>query len=199
MKLFLKGERCYNDEKCGVKRRPFPPGQHGGQRGGRRRKNVTEYAIQLREKQRARRMFGVTESQFSGYNAAAVQQKGVTGELMFQMLERRLDNVVYRLGLASSRKQARQLIRHRHILVNKKLVDIPSYLVKTDELIEVKERSKKVQAIRDSANSASQRLRVPGWLESNPLELRGTVLEMPVKEKMGLEFEDHLIVEYYSR
>ncbi|MFH1538442.1 MAG: 30S ribosomal protein S4 [bacterium] len=198
-KLFLKGERCYNDEKCGVKRRAFPPGQHGGQRGGRRRRGATEYAIQLREKQRARRTYGVSERQFGKYNDMAVKKKGITGELIFQALERRLDNVVYRLGFAASRKQARQLIRHRHFLVNKRILDIPSYLVKTDEVIEVKEKSKKVQTIRDAANSASQRLRVPAWLESNPLELRGSVLEMPVHEKMELDFEEHLIVEYYSR
>lgn len=196
-KLYLKGERCYNDEKCGVKRRAFPPGQQGQHR--RRRRNVTEFAIQLREKQRARRTYGVSERQFRGYNETAAKRKGITGELIFQSLERRLDNVVYRLGFASSRKQGRQLIRHRHILVNKRIVDIPSYLVRTDEVIEVKEKSKKVQTIRDAANSASQRLRVPGWLESNPLELRGTVLEMPDREKMDLDFEEHLIVEYYSR
>lgn len=196
-KLFLKGERCYIDDKCGVKRRAFPPGQHGQRT--RRGRGATEYAIQLREKQKARRMYGVSERQFSKYYEMATSKEGVTGELIFQSLERRLDNVMYRMGFAASRKQARQLIRHRHIMVNRKITDIPSFLVSPDDVIEVREKSKKIQAVRDSANSASQRFRVPGWLESNPLELRGTVLELPTKQKMEYDFEDHLIVEYYSR
>ncbi|MEW5947330.1 MAG: 30S ribosomal protein S4 [bacterium] len=196
-KLFLKGERCYSDEKCAVKRRPTQPGQHGQMR--RRGRGVSEFAVQLREKQRARKTYGVSERQFARCYLKAVRRKGVTGEMLFQTLERRLDNVVYRLGFAFSRNHARQLVSHGHILVNKKTVDVPSFLVKVNDVIEVKSKSKKIQNVRDAANLASQRLRVPAWLESNPLELRGSVLELPDWAKMGLDFEDHLIVEYYSR
>jgi small subunit ribosomal protein S4 len=144
-------------------------------------------------------MYSVPERQFRQYYLKAIRKKGITGEILFQLLERRLDNVVYRLGFAFSRAHARQLVRHRHILANKRIVDIPSYSVKLNDVIEVRESSKKLQEIRDAANIASQRLRVPAWLESNPLELKGSVLELPSWEKMGLDFEPHLLVEYYSR
>ena len=197
-KLYLKGERCYSEEKCAFRRRPYAPGQQGqfSRRGGR---GATEFAVQLREKQRVRKIYNVPERQFRQYYLKAIRKKGITGETLFQFLERRLDNVVYRLGFAFSRAHARQLVRHRHIRANKKIVDIPSYSVKLNDVIEVKESSKKLQDIRDAANISSQRLRVPAWLESNPLELRGTVLELPSWEKMGLDFESHLLVEYYSR
>ncbi|MEW6203046.1 MAG: 30S ribosomal protein S4 [bacterium] len=197
-KLYLKGERCYNDEKCAYRRRSYAPGQQGqfSRKGGR---GLTEFAVQLREKQRVRKMYSVSERQFRQYYLKAIQRKGITSDTILQMLERRLDNVVYRLGFAFSRAHARQLVRHRHIMINHRIVDIPSCLVDVDDVIEVKEASKKNQGIRDAANIASQRLRVPAWLESNPLELKGTVLELPDREKMGLDFEAHLLVEYYSR
>lgn len=197
MKLFLKGERCYNDDKCGYKRRSYPPGQMG--RFSRRERNASEYAVQLKEKQRARRMYGINEKQFHSYYERASQKKGVTGEILFQYLERRLDNVVYRMGFGSSRRMARQIVRHRHITVNGRIVDIPSFSVKSGDVIEVKEKSKKLQAIRDAANSASTRARIPAWIETNPIELKGTVLELPEGDKLEIPVQDHLIVEFYSR
>jgi len=197
MKLFLKGERCYIDDKCGLKRRSYPPGHLG--RFSRREKSASEYAIQLREKQRARRMYGLSEAQFKLFYERASKKRGVTGEILFELLERRLDNVVYRLGFGASRRAARQLVRHRHVKVNGKLVDIPSFLVGANDVIEIKESSKKIPTIRDSADTAARRGRVPGWLETNPLELKGTVLDLPAADKMDITLEHHLIVEFYSR
>ncbi len=197
MKLFLKGERCYNDDKCSFKRRSYPPGHLG--RFSRRDRNLSEYGIQLKEKQRARRMYGVSESQFEKYYKMAAKKRGITGEILFQTLERRLDNVIYRMGFGSSRRASRQIIRHRHVTVNGKIVDIPSYLLNVNDKIEIKESSKKMPIIRDSADSASRRGRIPAWLETNPIELKGTVLELPAGDKLDIPFEDHLIVEYYSR
>ncbi|HOC92645.1 MAG TPA: 30S ribosomal protein S4 [bacterium] len=197
MKLYLKGERCQIEDKCGFKRRSYPPGHLG--RFSRRERNMSEYGKQLKEKQRARRMYGVSEVQFRRYFEMAAAQRGITGEALFQALERRLDNVVYRLGFASSRGFARQLVRHRHIKVNGKLVDIPSYLVRANDVVEVKEQSKKIQGIRDSADAAAQRARIPSWLQTSPIELKGTVLELPAGDKLEIPFEEHLIVEFYSR
>lgn len=196
-KLFLKGERCYNDDKCAFKRRSYAPGQRG--RLSKRGRAATEYATQLREKQKARIIYGVNERQFSNYYQKAARKRGVTGEILFQLLERRLDNTVYRLGFGSSRDEARMLVTQRHILVNGKLVDIPSYSVKAGDMIAVKEKSKKLQRVRDAANNAASRGRIPGWLETNPLELRGTVLEIPSGEKLNIPVQEHLIVEFYSR
>lgn len=197
MKLYLKGDRCHNDDKCGVKRRAYPPGHLG--RFSRRDRNASEYSVQLREKQRARRMYGVSEKQFHKYYVLAASQGGITGEILFQLLETRLDNVVFRMGFGKSRRHARQVVRHRHVLVNGKLVDIPSYLVKANDKIEIKESSKKMQDIRLAANSASMRGRIPSWIETNPLELKGIVLEVPAGHKLEIPVEDHLIVEFYSR
>jgi len=197
MKLYLKGERCNNDDKCSVKKRSYPPGHLG--RFSRRERNASEYALQLREKQRGRRIYGVSEHQFHKYYVIAAKKRGITGEILFQMLERRLDNVVYRMGFGASRRMARQLVKHRHITVNGKIVDVPSYQVEANDVIEVKEKSKKVAALRDSANSASVRARIPAWIETNPLELKGTVLELPAGDKLEIPVEDHLIVEFYSR
>lgn len=197
MKLYLKGERCYNDDKCGQKRRSYPPGHLG--KFSRRDRNASEYAVQLREKQRARRMYGVSEKQFHKYYELASAKRGITGEILFQLLEIRLDNVIYRLGFGKSRRHARQVVRHRHVLVNGKLVDIPSYLVKANDKIEIKESSKKIPEIREAANSASVRGRIPSWIETNPLELKGTILELPEGDKLEIPVEDHLIVEFYSR
>jgi small subunit ribosomal protein S4 len=196
-KLFLKGERCYNDDKCSFKRRSYPPGQQG--RFSRRGRNATEYAVQLREKQKARFIYGITETAFRNYFQKAVARRGVTGVVLFQLLERRLDNVVYRLGFGNSRDEARQLVRHRHITVNGHITDIPSYQVKTGDVIAVKDVTKKVQKVRDSANNAASRARIPAWLETNPLELRGTVLEIPDRDKLNIPVQEHLIVEFYSR
>ena len=197
MKLYLKGDRCYIDDKCSVKRRPYPPGHLG--RVSRRDRNASEYSVQLKEKQRARRMYGLSEVQFRRYYESAASKRGITGEILFQTLERRLDNVVYRLGFGASRRNARQLVRHRHIKVNGKIVDIPSYQVSANDLIEVKESSKKLQLVRDAADSGSRRGRIPAWLETNPLELKGTVLELPMGDKLDIPVESHLIVEFYSR
>jgi small subunit ribosomal protein S4 len=197
MKLFLKGDRCYNDDKCAVKRRAYPPGHLG--RFSRRDRNASEYSIQLREKQRARRMYGLTEAQFRRYYEDAAKKRGVTGEILFQTLERRLDNVIYRLGFGASRRASRQLVRHRHVKVNGRIVDIPSFLVTVNDKIEIKEQSKKLPGVRDAAESASRRGRIPAWLETNPLELRGAVLELPAGAKLEIPVQDHLIVEFYSR
>lgn len=197
MKLYLKGERCYNEDKCAYKRRSYPPGHLG--RFSRRERNASEYAVQLREKQRARKIYGVSEKQFRRYYVLASGMRGITGEILFQLLERRLDNVVYRMGFGASRRSARQLVRHRHITVNGRIVDVPSYLVRAEDKIEVKESSKKNPEIRNAANNASVRSRIPAWIETNPLELRGTVLELPEGGKLEIPVEDHLIVEFYSR
>lgn len=196
-KLYLKGERCYDDNKCAVKRRPYPPGHQG--RFSRRDRRATEYAKQLKEKQKARFMYGVSERQFRNYYELASSRPGITGEILFQTLERRLDNVVYRLGFGGSRREARQIVRHRHVTVNGRIVDIPSFLVKPNDIIEIKDKSKKMQRVRDAANANAQGGRIPAWLESNVLEFKGTVLELPTREKMEIPVEDHLIVEFYSR
>ena len=196
-KLYLKGERCYNDDKCSYKRRPYPPGHMG--RLSRRARGATEYAVQLREKQKARVIYGITEQQFRNYFEKASKKGGVTGIILFQLLETRLDNVVYRLGFADSRALARQLVRHRHIQVNGRIIDIPSYKAKSNDVISVKDKSKKLQRIRDAANNAAARARIPAWLETNPLELRGTVLEIPDRDKLNIPVQEHLIVEFYSR
>lgn len=196
-KLFLKGQRCYDDNKCAVKKRAYPPGHLG--RFSRRERGATEYAIQLKEKQKARKMYGMHERQFRNYFEKADKSTGITGETLFSMLERRLDNVVYRLGFGASRRGARQLVRHRHINVNGKLVNIPSFLVKSGDVIEVRQKSKKNLGVHEAANNATTGKRIPAWLETNPLELKGTVLELPTYEKMEIPIEDHLIVEFYSR
>lgn len=196
-KLYLKGERCYDDNKCAFKRRPYPPGAHG--KFSRRVRSATEFGIQLREKQKARRMYGISERQFEKYFEKVSGKHGLTGELLFQTLERRLDNIVYRLGFGASRREARQIVRHRHIAVNGHTVDIPSFLVKVGDVVEVKQESKKLQSIRDAANAAAQGARIPSWLESSPLELKGSVLELPIGDKLAIPVADHLIVEYYSR
>lgn len=191
-KLFLKGERCYTN-KCSIARRAYAPGQHGQQK-----KKLSEYGLQLREKQKARRFYGILESQFSKYFDMAVKQKGITGENLLQILESRLDNVVFRLGLATSRPEARQLVRHGHFTVNGKKVNIPSYLIKVDDIIEVNEKSKnspKIKAIRDIAGSKV----VPNWLDFNEENLTGKVISMATREDIDLPIREHLIVELYSK
>jgi small subunit ribosomal protein S4 len=191
-KLFLKGERCYTN-KCAISRRAYAPGQHGQQR-----KKISEYGIQLREKQKARRFYGVLESQFRRYFEIAASTKGITGENLLRILESRLDNVIYRLGLATSRPEARQLVRHGHFTVNGKKVNIPSYQLKAGDIISVKETSKnssKFKAITEIAGSKV----IPQWLEFDAANLTGRVVSLPSREEIDLPIKEHLIVELYSK
>lgn len=191
-KLFLKGERCYTN-KCSVSKRVYAPGQHGQQK-----KKMSEYGIQLREKQKARRFYGILEGQFRKYFEMASHKKGITGENLLQILETRLDNAVYRLGLATSRPEARQLVRHGHFTVNGEKVDIPSFLLKVGDIIEVKEKSKtspKVKAIGEITGSKV----IPQWLEFNSESLTGKVVALPSREDVDLPVREHLIVELYSK
>jgi small subunit ribosomal protein S4 len=191
-KLFLKGERCYTN-KCSVAKRAYAPGQHGQQR-----KKMSEYGMQLREKQKARRFYGILESQFRKYFDMAVKRKGVTGENLLQILESRIDNVVYRLGLATSRPEARQLVRHGHFTLNGKKVNIPSILLAPGDVIAVSEKfrgSEKVKSIVDIAGGKV----VPKWLEFDAENLTGKMVSMPAREEIDLPIREHLIVELYSK
>lgn len=191
VKLYLKGEKCFTD-KCPVSRRAYPPGQHGQ---GRRK--LSEYGVQLREKQKARRTYGIMEGQFARYFGKASKKVGVTGQALLESLERRLDNVVYRMGLASSRPEARQLVRHGHFQVNGRRVDIPSYSVKTGDVVEVREASRQKTRFKEMAQSTSRG--IPAWLEVDAEALRGTVVRMPNREEIDAPVQEQLIVEYYSR
>jgi small subunit ribosomal protein S4 len=190
-KLFLKGERCYSP-KCAVTKRAKPPGQHG-----QSRKKPSQYGIQLREKQKARRAYGVMEGQFRRYFDRANRMRGVTGENLLIFLERRLDNVVYRLGYGESRPQSRQLVCHGHILVNGKKVDIPSALVHMGDVITVRERSQSIEHIKALREEGNRN--VPKWLSLDAANLRGTVVAMPQRDDIDLTIEEHQIVELYSR
>jgi len=191
-KLFLKGQKCYT-EKCPIETRNYPPGEHGQ---GRRMK-VSEYGIQLREKQKIKRSYGLLETQFKIYFEKANKQKGITGENLIRFLERRFDNVVFRLGFASSRKQARQLIKHRHFLINDKLVDIPSYLMTEGDIIKVKEKSKKLDAIHNSLKRIKDS--TYGWLSTDKAALSGTFLQVPERSEVPLNANEQLVVELYSK
>jgi small subunit ribosomal protein S4 len=191
-KLFLKGDRCFTD-KCAVDRRPYPPGQHG-----QRRAKFTEYGIRLREKQKVSRIYGVLERQFRKYFYEADRARGVTGENLLSLLERRLDSVCYRLGFAQTRAEARHLVRHKHVSVNGRTVNIPSYRVKPGEKIEVREASRKMARI-NSALDAAERRGIPSWLELNREAFAGTVKSAPVREEITLPIQEQLIVEFYSR
>ena len=191
-KLFLKGDRCYS-EKCGVDRRSYPPGQHG-----QGRSKATEYGIQLREKQKAKRYYGLLESQFRGYFELASKKKGQTGENLLSILETRLDNVVYRLGFGMSRAEARQLVRHGHFTVDGKKVDIPSFLVKPGMIIALKESSRSLEKFKANAEANSFR-QPPKWLELDSANLLAKVVAEPTKEDIDLPIEEHLIVELYSK
>lgn len=193
LKLFLKGDRCYTD-KCAVERRPYAPGQHGQ---GRRRK-PTEYGIQLREKQRAKNMYGVLERQFRKYFTMADNMKGVTGENLLILLERRLDNMVYRMGFARSRNQARQLVMHGHFCVNGRRVSIPSYLTRQGDGIQVIERSRKMTAITE-AMEAVERRGVPEWLMLEKDKFEAKVMAFPAREQLTMPLNEQLIVELYSK
>ena len=194
-KLFLKGTRCYT-EKCAIERRGYPPGVHG--RMASRRRKQSEYATQLREKQKVKRIYGVLESQFENYFTKSSQTPGVTGENLLIMLERRLDNVVYRLGLAPSRKAARQLVRHRHININGRVVDVPSYQVSPGERIQVKEKSREMPLILGSIESRGKEGTLP-WLEVDFKSQSGRMVELPSRETIPIAAEEQLIVELYSK
>jgi len=192
MKLYLKGDRCYSD-KCAVERRNFPPGQHGQGRG-----KFSDYGLQLREKQRIKRMYGLLEKQFKTYFKEADRQKGVTGTNFLVLLERRLDNTVYRLGFANSRDQARQLVRHKHFLVNGKKVDIPSYLLRPGDTVRVVEDSRTLACINDALEALPRRGLGP-WLELDKANYEGTFKAFPTREEMNLPVQEQLVVEFYSK
>lgn len=193
MKLYLKGEKCYTD-KCPFEKKNYPPGQHGPLRRAR----LSEYGIQLREKQKLRRIYGVLERQFRRYFEMATRQKGKTGENLIKILERRLDNVVYRLGFAPSRKSARQLVKHRHILVNGKIVDIPSYLVEPGDEIRVRDKSKELEIIHNSLKRVTESSLVP-WLQLNKATLSGVFMYIPERSEIPINVNEQLIVELYSK
>ena len=192
LKLFLKGDRCFK-EKCAFERRGYAPGQHG-----RRRTKVQNYGIQLREKQKVKRMYGVLERQFRGYFARAARSKGITGANLLQTLERRLDNVVYRLGFASSRSMARQLVSHGHIQVNGRKMSIPSALVKPGNVVALREKSQKNEQVKICVDTAKGR-GVPAWLELDADQFRGTVRQLPARDEILMPIQEQLIVELYSK
>ena len=192
MKLFLKGDRCFTD-KCSFERRPYPPGQHG-----QSRLKFSEFALQLREKQKTKRYYGVYESQFRKYFHLADRTRGVTGTELLKLLETRLDNVVYSLGFASSRREGRHLVKHNHFLVNGKRVNIPSYNVEKGDVIEVKEASRATTKVMGAIDSVKKR-EIPGWLEADHGAFKGVVKDMPTRENVTLPVEENMIVEYYSR
>ena len=192
MKLFLKGDRCFKD-KCAIERRNYPPGQHG-----RRRSKLLGYGIQLREKQKVKRIYGLLESQFRLAFARAERRKGITGSNLLEELERRLDNVVYSLGFAASRAQARQLVRHGHVTVNGRKVSIPSYRVSKGQVVAIKEKSRSNEQVKASVETARAR-GVPAWLDLTPETFSGAVVELPKREDIKLPIQEQLIVELYSK
>jgi small subunit ribosomal protein S4 len=192
LKLFLKGERCYTD-KCAIERRNYPPGEHG-----QARSKFSEYAVQLREKQKVKRMYGLLEAQFRLYFRMAERQKGITGENLLLLLERRLDNMIYRMGFATSRSEARQLVRHGHFTVDTRKVDIPSYLVRPGQVVSVKERSRKVARIVEALEQAERR-GVPDWLEVSKDNFTGQVKNLPGRAELTTPINEKLIVELYSK
>jgi small subunit ribosomal protein S4 len=192
-KLFLKGTRCHTN-KCAIERRQYPPGQHGQ----RMRRKISSYGVQLREKQKLRRSYGILEKQFKNYFVSADRKKGITGENLLQSLETRLDNLVYRLGFAASRKAARQLVRHRHLTVNGRIVDIPSYQVKPAQVIRVKEKSKKMEVIHAALKEVGRGDDIP-WLRLNKASLEGELLEVPQRVDIPSTANEQLVVELYSK
>lgn len=192
MKLMLKGERCYT-EKCAIERRGYAPGQHG-----QRRSKLSEYGQQLREKQKVKRMYGVLEKQFRQYFALAERKKGITGENLLQLLERRLDNVVYRMGFAGNRGEARQLVRHGHFMLNGRKANVPSIQVRPGDVVELREQSQKVVRIAESLDSVDRR-GVPGWVDLDKGAFKGTVRALPAREDIVMPIQEQLIVELYSK
>lgn len=193
VKLYLKGDRCYSP-KCAIERRPYAPGQHGQ----RRARRPSDYAVRLREKQKMRRIYGISEKQFRNLFEEASKRKGVTGTVFLRLLESRLDNVVYRLGIASSRKQARQLVRHGHVAVNDRKVTVPSYRVRPGDVVAVTEAGKKIGAIQANVEAAKGRNTGP-WLEFDPEKMVGKFLRLPEREDLALPVNEQLVIEYYSR
>lgn len=193
LKLYLKGDRCYSD-KCAFDRRSYPPGQHGQRRGGK----TSDYGLQLREKQKAKRSYGLSEKQFKLTFQRADRKKGITGTNLLVMLEQRLDNVVFRLGFANSRPQARQLVGHNHFLVNGKKVNIPSYQIKVGDVVEIREKSREIKAITE-AQEAVVRRSMPQWLDLEKDKMKGTVRGIPVREDITMPIQESQIVELYSR
>jgi small subunit ribosomal protein S4 len=195
-KLYLKGARCLSP-KCAIEKRNFPPGQHGKE-GQFRRNRSSDYLLQLREKQKARRVYGVLEAQFRRYYKQALKSRGVTGQVLLQMLERRLDNVVYRLGFASNRAQARNLVTHGHFNVNGRRTDVPSLIVDPGDVIEVRPGSQRRPYFRD-LKAADEARGVPSWLSAEPQALTGKVMRLPAREEIDASLNEQLIVEFYSR
>lgn len=193
LKMFLKGDRCYSD-KCAFDRRGYPPGEHGQRRRGK----ISDYGIQLREKQKVKRMYGLSEKQFHLFFERADHQKGITGTNILVMLERRLDNVVYRLGFANSRAQGRHLVKHNHFTVNGKKVNIPSFMIKPGDVVEVKEKSRTVQAISDSLDAVVRR-GIPQWIELEKENLKGVIKALPSRDDLTMPMQEQLIVELYSK
>jgi len=193
MQLYLKGDRCYTD-KCAIERRHYPPGQHG-----QGRIKLSEYALQLREKQKIRRVYGVLERQFRGCFEKAERMKGITGDNLLQLLERRLDNVVQRMGFAGSKKEARQLVRHGHMLVNGKKVNIPSYILKAGDVVELREKSRGIAQVQQTLAAVEKR-GFPTWLEIDKAQFRGKVLSLPPRDECTLPtVKEQLVVELYSK
>jgi small subunit ribosomal protein S4 len=192
MKLFLKGDRCYTD-KCGFERHSYPPGQHGQGRA-----KFSDFGIQLREKQKVKRIYGLLEKQFRSYFTTADRQKGITGTNLLTLLERRFDNVVYRLGFAMSRAQARHLVSHNHFLVNGKKVNIPSFMVNVGDIIEVQEKSRKIPQVLEALGAVDRR-GIPQWLEVDKENFRGVIRLLPTREDITMPIQEHLIVELYSK
>jgi small subunit ribosomal protein S4 len=193
LKLFLKGDRCYGD-KCAFERRPFPPGMHGQGRGGK----LSDYQVQLREKQKVKRIYGVLERQFRRYYYMAEKQKGITGTNLLALLESRLDNTVYRMGFAGSRNQARQLIRHNHFTINGRKVNIPSYNLGAGDIVEVKENKRNLPVIVEAMETIVRR-GLPNWIEVDKENFRGTVKSLPSRETITIPIQENLIVELYSK
>jgi small subunit ribosomal protein S4 len=191
-KLFLKGDRCYTSKCAIVKRKnSLTPGQHGSSK-----RKLSEYGVQLREKQKVKRYYGVKEKQFRNYFKLARKKRGITGDTLLQLLERRLDNVIYRIGYAPSLASARQLVKHGHFLINGKKVDIPSYIIKVGDDVNVKENSRSIQMIKDMPDRVAS---IPKWLEANAESLTCKIIALPTREDIGMEFKDNLIVELYSK
>ena len=193
MKLFLKGERCYT-EKCAIEKRNLPPGQHGKARKAK----LVGYGLQLREKQKVKRIYGVLENQFRRYFETAERTRGITGETLLQLLERRLDNVIYRLGLATSRPQARQLVRHGHFMVNGRKVDVPSYSLKAGDVVTVRTSSAQAPVLAHAIEEVKGR-GIPEWLAFDASALSGRVVSLPTREQINLPVQEQLIVELYSK
>jgi len=192
IKLFLKGDRCFT-EKCAVERRTYAPGQHGQSRA-----KISDYGVQLREKQKVRRIYGILEKQFRGYYVRAARMKGVTGENLLQLLERRLDNVTFRLGFGASRRESRMMVTHGHFLVNGRAVNVPSFIVKPNDVIELREKSKGLPRFQELAG-AMDRKGLPGWLELDKPNMKAKVTQLPSREDIALPINESLIVELYSK